>query len=88
MKLIELPPELEVPWALLCARYQMTSPGGCIMSNHFCNFDDTGRLVYRVNEGMPDIVQRTEYNFMYSFVMMEKLVRGDDYMSHRGNKEY
>ncbi|KAJ5105040.1 hypothetical protein NUU61_002387 [Penicillium alfredii] len=72
-KFIELPPELEVAWGFLCDRYQIHSPGGCIMSNHFGNFTDTGELVYKINEGMPDIVQRTEYNFMYSFVMMEKL---------------
>ncbi|KAL4912837.1 hypothetical protein BDW62DRAFT_215997 [Aspergillus aurantiobrunneus] len=72
-KLIELPPELEVAWQFLCDRYKIHSPGGCIMSNHFGNFTDTGELVYKINEGMPDIVQRTEYNFMNSFVMMEKL---------------
>ena len=55
----------------------MHSPAGCIMSNHFGNFTNTGELVYKINEGMPDIVLCTEYNFMYSFVMMEKLVSKD-----------
>lgn len=46
------------------------------MSNIYCNFDIRGRLVYKVNCGMSELVQSAEYNFAYAFLGQEMKVCG------------
>jgi len=44
------------------------------MSNHLCDFDVSGEMIYKVSQGMPQIVQSSEYYFMHIFLEMERLV--------------
>ncbi|KAH8430228.1 uncharacterized protein LDX57_007897 [Aspergillus melleus] len=72
-KVIDFPVELDIPWDYLCRRYGIYSQGGNAMSNLLCDFDTSGRMIYTINEGMPDIVRSSEYHFTYIFVEMERL---------------
>ncbi|KAL4881877.1 hypothetical protein BJY04DRAFT_188244 [Aspergillus karnatakaensis] len=72
-KVIGFPPELEEPWTLLRQRYGVTSPGGNVMANYFCNFDEAGRVVYEINSAMPDMIRQAEYNFAHMFLEIEEL---------------
>ncbi|KAJ5663479.1 hypothetical protein N7507_004210 [Penicillium longicatenatum] len=73
-KLIDFPPELELPWRFIQQRYRIKSQGGNIVSNYLCNFDTEGKIVYEINSGMPETIRSAEYNFAHIFVAMEKLV--------------
>lgn len=66
--------ELEIPWNFLCSRYGICFQGGNFMSNHLCDFNVAGEMVYKVNEGMSDTVQFSEYYFIHIFVEMEESV--------------
>ncbi|GES61221.1 indoleamine 23-dioxygenase protein [Aspergillus terreus] len=43
-KLISFPAELDIPWKHLQKRYGVTSAGGNVTSNYFCNFTSDGTL--------------------------------------------
>jgi hypothetical protein len=73
-KLISFPPELDIPWSHLQKRYGVTSAGGNVTSNYFCNFTADGTLVYEINHGMSDLIKTAEYNFAHIFPAMERLV--------------
>ncbi|KAL4866484.1 hypothetical protein BDV12DRAFT_199085 [Aspergillus spectabilis] len=47
-KILDLPAELGEPWTILRQRFGVTSLGGNIMANHFCNFDEEERIVYQI----------------------------------------
>lgn len=66
-KFIDFPVELDISWEFLRRRYGITSQGGSVMSNMYCNLDGHGGLVYQVNRGMPKPVQSGEYNLAYAF---------------------
>ncbi|KAJ5101980.1 hypothetical protein NUU61_004202 [Penicillium alfredii] len=71
-KIIDFPPELNIPWDFLRRKYGVKSPGGNITSNFHCNFDANEQLVYQVNSGMPEPVPSAEYHFAQSFRKTEK----------------
>lgn len=73
-KIIEFPPELDIPWAFLQCRYGIGSQGGNLMSNFHCNFDSDGEIVYKLSSGMAEPVPSAEYNLIYSFTETEKQV--------------
>lgn len=73
-KLIDFPPELDLPWHFIQRRYNIKSQGGNVTSNYLCNFGTEGQIVYEINSGMPDDIRSAEYNFAHIFVAMEKLV--------------
>ncbi|KAI0123701.1 hypothetical protein BJ170DRAFT_598904 [Xylariales sp. AK1849] len=72
-KQIFFPFELDMPWSYLQQRFDITSPSGNIMSNVVCNFDSHGRLAYLVNEGMPEIVVKTELAWCRLFYDSESM---------------
>ncbi|KAL4784551.1 hypothetical protein BJX76DRAFT_356907 [Aspergillus varians] len=72
-KIIDFPPELDMPWPFICRRYGVTSMGGNVMANYFCNFDDQERIVYQINCGLSDVIRTAEYNFAHMFVVIERL---------------
>lgn len=73
-KFIDLPLELAVPWPFLRRRFGITSQGGNLTSNFFCNFNKEEQIVYEINFGMPEIIKLAEYHFAHVFPVMEKLV--------------
>ncbi len=73
-KFIDLPPELELPWLFFRRHHGITSQGGNVTSNYFCNFGKEENIVYEINCGMPEIIKSAEYNFAHMFILMEKVV--------------
>ncbi|KAF2098094.1 hypothetical protein NA57DRAFT_66542 [Rhizodiscina lignyota] len=72
-KFIDMPLELNVPWAFLQRIYGVTSHGGNVTSNYFYNFDKDDNLVYEINHGMPKMIQTAEHHFARIFPVLEKL---------------
>jgi hypothetical protein len=73
-RIVNFPPELDIVWEFLQLRYGISSPGGNITSNYYCNYDRNGNLVYSFNARMPREIQSTEYHFGRMFPAMESLV--------------
>lgn len=73
-KIIEFPEGLNLPWQFICRRYGVTSLGGNVMTNYFCNFDEQERIVYETNRALSDLIRTAEYNFSHMFVVIERLV--------------
>lgn len=73
-KLIDFPPELDLPWNFIRRRYNIKSQGGNVTSNYLCNFGKEGQLVYEINSGMAENIRSAEYNFAHIFVAMEQMV--------------
>lgn len=73
-KIIDFPEELNLPWPFICRRYGVTSKGGNVMTNYFCNFDEQERIVYEINGALSDLIRTAEYNFSHIFVVVERLV--------------
>lgn len=73
-KLVSFPAELDIPWIHLQKRYGVTSAGGNLTSNYFCNYTTDGTLVYAINHGMSDLIKTAEYNFGHIFPAMERSV--------------
>ncbi|KAI0867765.1 hypothetical protein GGS24DRAFT_507467 [Hypoxylon argillaceum] len=70
-KQLRFPLELDIPWSYCQRRFGITSPGGNIMANIVCNFDQRGDPVYLVNEGMSEVVQKTELAWGHLFLDSE-----------------
>ncbi|RFU27639.1 hypothetical protein B7463_g8719, partial [Scytalidium lignicola] len=70
-KVIDIPSELEVPWAHLQRRFGVTSQGGNVLSNFLCNFNANSQIVYPINTGMPEIIRSAEYGFAHIFLAVE-----------------
>jgi hypothetical protein len=73
-KIIDFPEELTLPWSFICRRYGITSKGGNIMTNYFCNFDEQGHIIYEINGALSELIRTAEYNFSYMFVATERFV--------------
>lgn len=71
---LDLPVELDIPWSYLQRTFGITSPSGNIMSNVICNLDKNGQLAYSISEGMPAVVQRTEFEWCRLFHECEYMV--------------
>jgi hypothetical protein len=71
-QVVAFPPELDLPWSFLRRRYGVTSPGGNLTSNYFCNFDAKGQLVYPINVGLSETITTAEYLFAHIFPAIEK----------------
>ncbi|KAJ5986382.1 hypothetical protein N7451_010747 [Penicillium sp. IBT 35674x] len=59
-KLIDFPPELDLPWHFIQRRYNIKSQGGNVTSNYLCNFGTEGQIVYEINSGMPENIRSAE----------------------------
>ncbi|KAJ5370770.1 uncharacterized protein N7496_006862 [Penicillium cataractarum] len=72
-KIIQFPPELDLPWGFIRRRYGITSQGGNVMSNLQCNIDNaTRRVAYAINGSMPEPIPSAEYYLIYSFTEPER----------------
>lgn len=72
--MIDFPPELEVPWLYLQRHFGCAADAGNITSNAVHNFDERGDQVYRINVGMPSVIQSSENTFIRIFHDVEVLV--------------
>lgn len=73
-KTVELPPELELPWPYLQRHFGCGAEAGNNTSNVVHNFDENGGRVYKINVGMPRLIQSSEDTFFRMFYDLEVLV--------------
>ncbi|KAJ5894320.1 hypothetical protein N7495_006011 [Penicillium taxi] len=72
-KIIEFPPELDLPWGFICQWYGIQSQGGNVMSNFHCNLGrDGSRLEYAINGSMPEPIPSAEYYLVCAFTEPER----------------
>lgn len=74
-KIIDFPPELDLPWDFIRQKYGITSLGGNVTSNFFCNLDrDRNKIEYAINGSMPEPIPSAEYYLIYAFTEPERKV--------------
>ncbi|EKV12269.1 hypothetical protein PDIG_45940 [Penicillium digitatum PHI26] len=72
-KIIDFPPELDLPWDFIRQKYGITSLGGNVTSNFFCNLDrDRNKIEYAINGSMPEPIPSAEYYLIYAFTEPER----------------
>lgn len=74
-KNVNIPAELEEPWAYLQRHFGCPSDSGNNMSNLVLNFDTDagGEHVLKINTGMPEMITSAEEQFSRIFYEMERL---------------
>ncbi|KAG0577614.1 hypothetical protein KC19_5G167900 [Ceratodon purpureus] len=70
---VDLPAELVEPWERMQRHFGCTSQAGNQMSNHVLNFDPNGRRIYKINEGLDEVVLKSEEAFARIFHEVEVL---------------
>lgn len=73
-KIIEFPPELDVPWAYLQRSFSVTAMSGNNTANVLLNFNERGERVFRINERMSELIQSSEEAFFQMFYSVEVAV--------------
>lgn len=73
-KEVDLPAELVEPWEYLQRHFGCASQSGNNTSSLVLNFDDEGRYVYKINEGLSEMVTTSEEAFARIFYEVEILV--------------
>ena len=73
-KIIDFPPELDVPWPYLQRNFGMTAESGNNTANVLLNFNERSERVYKINVGMSDLIQSSEDVFFRMFYDLEVLV--------------
>ncbi|KAI1145672.1 hypothetical protein F4825DRAFT_473688 [Nemania diffusa] len=67
-KIIEFPPELEIPWPFLQCHFGITAESGNNTANVLLNFDENGERVYKINVGSKsDLIRTSEEVFFRMF---------------------
>jgi len=62
-KIVSLPPELVSPWASIQRHFGLVSDSGNMMSNLVLNFSPTGEYSFKINTGLPPVVNISEEEF-------------------------
>ncbi|KAM3069617.1 hypothetical protein ACMFMF_008830 [Clarireedia jacksonii] len=70
-KIVEFPPELDVPWAYLQRNFGVDADAGNNTSNVLLNFNTRGERIYRINVGMSDVIRTSEEVFFQMFYDLE-----------------
>lgn len=72
---VDIPAELDEPWAYLQRHFACPSESGNNMSNLVLNFDDQlgGQHILKINTGMPDVITSAEEQFARIFYEVEQL---------------
>ena len=78
-KLVEFPPELDVPWPYLQRNFGVTAESGNNTANVLHNFNENGERVYKINVGMSDLIMSSEETFFRMFYDLEVLVCIDNF---------
>lgn len=73
-KQVDLPVELVEPWESMQRHFGCASDAGNNMALIVLNFDPAGRHVYKINEGLDDVVLKSEEAFARIFHEVELLV--------------
>lgn len=74
-KIIEFPPELEIPWPFLQCHFGITAESGNNTANVLLNFDENGERVYKINVGSKsDLIRTSEEVFFRMFRDIEVMV--------------
>lgn len=71
---LQFPRELDIAWPYIQRRLGITSPGGSMSSNSYCNIDSRREIVYRITEGLSEDHRRTELWNSLLFVEVEDKV--------------
>lgn len=70
-KVIDIPPELSVPWTYLQRHFGCTSESGNNTSNLILNFDLHGNHVFQINTGLSHSIRSAEETFARIFFEVE-----------------
>lgn len=73
-KVVEFPPELEIPWPFLQRHFGVTAESGNNTSNVLLNFSETGERVFKINIGVSDMITSSEETFFRMFYDIEVMV--------------
>ncbi|ETS86188.1 hypothetical protein PFICI_00016 [Pestalotiopsis fici W106-1] len=66
-KIVDFPPELEIPWPFLQRHFGVNADSGNNTANVLLNFDDAGERVYKINIGRSDVIRNSEDTFFRMF---------------------
>lgn len=69
--IIELPPELEIPWRYLQRKFGVDADSGNNTANVLLNFNERGERIYRINVRLDETIQRSEDEFFWLFYDIE-----------------
>ncbi|KAB8233706.1 uncharacterized protein BDW43DRAFT_311049 [Aspergillus alliaceus] len=72
-KIVEFPPELEVPWPYLQRAFGVEADSGNNTANVLHNFDEQGERVFKINIGMSEKIKSSEDAFFRLFYDLEVL---------------
>ena len=73
-KIVDFPPELDVPWPYLQRNFGVTADSGNNTANVLHNFNEKGERVYKINVGMSELIRSSEEVFFRMFHTLEVLV--------------
>lgn len=68
---VELPPELEIPWPYLQRNFGVHADSGNNTANVLLNFNNRGERIYRINVRLDETIQRSEDKFFWLFYDVE-----------------
>lgn len=74
-RIIEFPPELDVPWPYLQRSFGVTAMSGNNTANVLLNFNERGERVFKINVRMSELIQSSEEAFFRMFYSVEVAVR-------------
>jgi hypothetical protein len=75
-KVVDMPPELSVPWPYLQRYYGVASDSGNHTSNVLMNFNPRGERVFHFNNSLSPLIQSAEEGFfrlLYNIDVMVSL---------------
>jgi hypothetical protein len=73
-KIVEFPPELEVPWPYLQRAFGVEADSGNNTANVLHNFNEQGERIFKINVGMSEKITSSEDAFFGLFYALEVLV--------------
>ncbi|EZF70384.1 hypothetical protein H105_07200 [Trichophyton soudanense CBS 452.61] len=70
-QVLELPPELDLPWGYLQRNFGITAASGNNTANVLLNYNKRGERVYKINIAMPKLIRSSEETFFRIFLDIE-----------------
>ncbi|KAK2746483.1 hypothetical protein FQN57_003109 [Myotisia sp. PD_48] len=70
-KIVDFPPELDVPWPYLQRKFGVAADSGNNTANVLHNFNEKGERVYKINVGRSDLIRSSEEVFFRMFYDVE-----------------
>ncbi|KAE8149661.1 hypothetical protein BDV25DRAFT_155887 [Aspergillus avenaceus] len=72
-KIVDFPPELDVPWPYLQRSFRVDADSGNNTANVLHNFDENGERVFKINVGLNELITSSEDAFFRLFYDLEVL---------------